>query len=130
MNPSSLDPLDPGIAETIRLLNSLGFLETLFSCAGFGLSGATGREHGRDDCPYLFLRYTEETERALSFHHHLEKIANSLRRWTGNRCSYYFVDYSFSQRQGLDDVQQANRRQWERVRDLAREFSGVSPRRE
>lgn len=47
--------IDPDIADLIQDLNRLPRVVTLASCAGHGISGATGKSHKDTDVPYIYL---------------------------------------------------------------------------
>lgn len=89
----NFDPqrIDVEIRDLLVDLNSLGYLETLYSCAGYGAK-SNGKPHEPDELEkaYVYIRYTEGSKDADELHNALAVFC-----WTekhgihGNSCYVY-----------------------------------------
>lgn len=115
--------VDPEIVDVIWDLNNLGFLETLWSCAGYGRSGWRNRPHLREDHPYLVIRYRDSDVRSSIFHYDLGMIANHV-QWFNDLqgYGYYFRPDHVPSRLKLAQAHQRNKDAWDWVRVLVGEW--------
>jgi len=114
--------VDPQIIDVLEQLNDLGFLQTRFSCAGYGLSGSTGKLHLPNDCAYLVISYNEDDLRTRQFHYELGKIATEI-IWSDVNNGFYYNGYAYyfspmGQRNGQRNGSQANRNKWAQIKEL------------
>ncbi len=104
------DKIDPEIRGTLALLNGLGFLETLYSCAGYGISGVSGKKHDERDVPYITVHYDEGSLLSGQFHLEMSKISRDTTWWPDSGSFSYYCPGNWHAQ---------GRRWWRKIRTLA-----------
>ncbi len=84
--------IDPEIRYVIDALNSLQYVRTVYSCAGYGLSGERGVKHSRSETKsaYLLVEYDLLTGEWEDIHTRLTDISVSARLTAADKCAFYF----------------------------------------